>query len=121
PIRRPAGEAGAREDREARVTRPLVLATAAVAQADVREQAREQRPMHELRLGRLAVDLDARVARRLAELRDEVLPLAHAQVVQELAAAALAELIARQRTLLLAQVAPQVEVGGEVGVLVGEA
>ena len=41
--------------------------------------------------------------------------------MQELGLAALAELVARQLALLLAQVAPQVQVGEEVRVLVGEA
>ena len=62
-----------------------------------------------------------RLARRGAELAGEVLPLADAQVVQELGVAALAELVAGELALLLAQVAPQVEVGEEVGAVVGEA
>ena len=55
-----------------------------------------------------------------AELAVQVLPLADAQVVQELALHGAAELVAAQRLLLLAEVAPQVEQGEEVGVLVGE-
>ena len=69
----------------------------------------------------VAVDPHAGLLRGRAQLPDEVLPLAHAQVVQELGAAQPAELAARQLALALAQVAPQVQVGEEVGVLVGEA
>src|SRR3712207_7340454 len=47
-------------------------------------------------LGRHLPPLDAGLARRLAQLRDEVLPLAHPQVVEELGLAALAELVGRQ-------------------------
>ncbi len=73
------------------------------------------------RLGGRLVALDADLAGGLAQLGDEVLPLAHAQVVQVLGLAALAELVARERALLLAQVTPQVEVGEEVRAVVGEA
>ncbi len=71
-------------------------------------------------LGRLA-DLDAHLLADLAQLGLEVLPLAHAQVVEVLALAHPPERAARQLALLLAQVAPQVQPGEEVGGLVGEA
>ena len=61
-----------------------------------------------------------RVAGDAAQLPDEVLPLADAQVVQELLAAHPPERVAGPLLPLLAQVAPEVEVGDEVGVLVGE-
>ena len=50
---------------------------------------------------------DAEVAGDLAQLAEQVLPLAHAQVVEVLGAAQPAELVARQRPLLLAEVVPQ--------------
>src|SRR5215207_10127038 len=49
-----------------------------------------------------------------------VLPLADAQVVQELALHGAPELVAAERVLLLGQVPPEVEQAQEVGVLVGE-
>ena len=74
------------------------------------------------------VSAGAAVARRslsssadLAQLRLEVLPLAHAQVVEVLAPAHPAERADGQLALLLAQVAPQVEAGQEVRSRVGEA
>ena len=69
----------------------------------------------------LWLKLDVDPLRRLAQLRHEVLPLAHAQVVEELGVAALAELVAGEAELLLAQVAPEVHEREEVGALVGEA
>ena len=62
-------------------------------------------------LARLLVALDADLLGRLAQLADEVLPLAHAQEVQVLGLEPLAELAARQLALLLAHVGPQVEIG----------
>src|SRR3546814_12990807 len=56
-----------------------------------------------------------------AELRGRVLPLAHAQEVQHLGLAHLAELARAPGLLLRPQVAPEVQVGDEVGVAVGEA
>ena len=70
----------------------------------------------DLRLGRRVVDRDADALGRLAQLADEVLPLADAQVVQELALGLLAELVDRQLAALLVQVAPEVQVGEEVRV-----
>ncbi len=56
--------------------------------------------------GWLVVQRHPDLARRVLELRDEVLPLPDAQVVQELGLAALAHLRARQLVLKRAQVAP---------------
>ena len=107
----------------ARVARALVLARSPRRlHADVRQQAREQRDVDLLRRRpRVWLRFTPDLARGGAELAGEVLPLADAQVVQELGVAALAELVAGQLALLLAQVAPQVEVGEEVGAVVGEA
>ena len=90
--------------------------------ADVRQQAREQGGVDAALVGfggRLA-ERHAQPAGGAAELAVQVLPLADAQVVQELALDRAAELVAAQHLLLLAEVAPQVEQGEEVGVLVGE-
>jgi len=57
----------------------------------------------------------------LAELGDDVLPLAHAQVVEVLGAAEAAEGRGAEVPLLGAQVAPEVQVGEEVRGGVGEA
>ena len=121
PVGRAAGQARAGEDRKARAARAEVLAPRRVLDPDVGEQAGQQRRVDLARLGGRLVALDADLAGGLAQLGDEVLPLAHAQVVQVLGLAALAELVARERALLLAQVAPQVEVGEEVRAVVGEA
>src|SRR3954447_6861949 len=94
PCRRPAGEGRAGEDLEARVAGALVLAALLVLDADVRQQAGQHRDVHLLGLGGVLVGLAAALARGGAQLADEVLPLAHAQVVQVLLAAALAELVA---------------------------
>ena len=113
--------AGARPQREARVARADVLAAAGVLEPDVREQSGQDRLVDLLRLGRRVVDLDADLLRRLPQLPDEVLPLADPQVVQELALGLLAELVDGQLGALLVQVAPQVQVGEEVGGVVGVA
>jgi hypothetical protein len=57
----------------------------------------------------------------LSELLVQVLPLPDPQVVEELGSAHPTKGTAGQRFLLLLHVAPEVEVCGEVGVLVGEA
>ena len=103
-----------REDREARAARAQVLAPLRVLASRCATAARRAAPGGPRSARRGAVDLDARVLRRLAQLVDQVLPLAHAQVVQELGRQQLAELVAGQLALLLAEVAPQVQVGQEV-------
>ncbi len=100
-----------RED-EPRVARAEVVARVALAQPDVRQQAGQQRGVHPGGVGRLVGLDDAEIARDAAQLADEVLPLADAQVVQELVAAHPAELRCPTAFVsLLAQVAPEVEVG----------
>ena len=92
-------------------------------QADVREQAGEQRGVDAslVGLGGGFPDGHAEPPGGAAQLAVQVLPLADAQVVQELPLHRPPELVARERLLLLAQVAPEVEQSQEVGVLVGEA
>ena len=69
---------------------------------DVREQAGQQRAVDVRGLGRRAVEAHADALGRLAQLRHQVLPLAHPQVVQVLGQAALAELVAGELALELA-------------------
>ena len=91
-------------------------------QADVGQQPGEQRGVDALLVGlggRLA-DRHPEPAGGAAQLAVQVLPLPDPQVVQELALHRAPELVAAQRLLLLAEVAPQVEQRQEVGVLVGE-
>jgi hypothetical protein len=65
-------------------------------------------------------DVDVELLRHLAELRDDVLPLADAQEVEVLGLAEAAERRGPHGVLLLAQVLPEVEVAEEVGRRVGE-
>ncbi len=121
PARRLARERRPREDREPRAARAAVLPARGVLHAQVREEAGEQRDVDRLRLGRQPVQRDPDALGRLPQLRHEVLPLPDAEVMQELRVAALAELVAGEGELLLAQVPPQVHVREEVRVLVLEA
>ena len=79
----------------------LVLPLALVLEPDVAEQPRQQRDVDlpllpgGVHLAALA-DPDADLLAHLAQLGVEVLPLAHAQVVEVLGDAALAELVARE-------------------------
>jgi hypothetical protein len=75
----------------------------------VREQAGEQRLVDVSSSAGHLVDRHADALGGAAQLARQVLPLAHAQVVQELGLAALAELVARQLGALLVQVAPEVQ------------
>lgn len=63
----------------------------------------------------------AQVPGDAAQLPDQVLPLPDAQIVQEFVATQPPKSVARQFPTLLTQIIPEVEVGHEVGVLVGEA
>ncbi len=121
PLRLLAGESGAGPDREAGAAGAEVVAAVRVAHPDVGEQAGEQRGGDAGRGTGGRVRRHALLAGDRAQLAVQVLPFAHPQVVQELALAHPAELVRRQRLLLLAEVAPQLEVGGEVGGWVGEA
>ncbi len=121
PARRAPGQRRPGGEDEAGVPCANILSGISVTGADVAEQAGQQRGVHARRVGRIVALNDVEPARDRAQLTDEVLPLADAQVVQELLAAHAAELVAGQVAALLAQVVPEVEVADEVGVLVGEA
>ncbi len=90
----------------------------------MREQAGQQRLVHRsgvvARLRGLAAGVQPDRAADLPQLGDQVLPLAHPQVVQELLPAEPPERAAGEVLLLLAQVEPQVPVGEEVRPVVGE-
>ncbi|SAF75120.1 Uncharacterised protein [Enterobacter kobei] len=72
-------------------------------------------------LRRLAVHRNAQLFHHLAQLSVDILPLAHAQVVEEIHAALAAELVRGERFLLLAEIVPQVHEGEEIGLFVVEA
>ena len=108
-------------EHEARLPGPLVLLLVLVPQPDVREEPREKGLVHAVRRGGRAARVDAEAARDLAELRVDVLPLPDPQPVEVLGAAALAELVGRHLAAQVAEVVPEVEVGDEVRVGIGEA
>ncbi|OIQ76828.1 hypothetical protein GALL_414860 [mine drainage metagenome] len=73
-----------------------------------------RRPGRHGRAGRRRSHRDAERLRHLAQLRDDVLPLAQPQVVEELGLAQAAERAAGQLPLLLLHVLPEVQVAEEV-------
>jgi hypothetical protein len=109
PRRRAAREQRPGPQREARAARAEVLARVAGLQPEVREQPGEHRAVDVVGRGGHAVDRDARLARGLAQLGDEVLPLAHAQCVEEVLAAPAAKRAARELALAGSDGAPQLE------------
>ena len=100
--------------------RPAALATGRVAHPDLRQQARQQRLVHPVGVAGLVAVAHADLTRHLAQLAVQVLPLAHAEVVEVLGPAELAELARAELLLTLAQVVPQPHVGEEVGSVDGE-
>ena len=94
-----------------------------VAKSDLREQPGEQRAMDPVgvRLARLLRNVQAERLREPHELAVEVLPLAHAQVVQVLGAAHAAERAARELALPGLEVVPEVQQRQEVAGRVDEA
>jgi hypothetical protein len=83
---------------------------AGVEDADVREQTGQDRPVHARGVGGGAVGGRARLrTHELAQLPVHVGPLAHAHVVEELAAAQASEGAGAEVALLLLQVVPEVE------------
>ncbi len=89
----------------------------------MRQQAGQKCGVHPRGVGGFGVVglLDAQIARDAAQLPGEVLPLADAQVVQELLATHPPKRVAGALFPLLTQVAPEVQKGDEIGVFVGEA
>ena len=114
------------EDREPRAAGAEVVAAVAVAQADVREQAGEQRLVDPVLVRPLA--LGGGVSRpepdllgHLTQLRLEVLPLPDAQVVEVLLPAHPPEGARAHLLLLRPEVPPEVDPGQEVRARVAEA
>ncbi|CAB4823577.1 unannotated protein [freshwater metagenome] len=95
----------------------LVLAGGAVTCTEVTEQTREHRLVYAVGVAlrhASAGMADTQLAGDLAQLAEQIVPLAHAQVVEVFATAQLAELAAVQRLLLFAQVVPQLHKRQEV-------
>src|SRR3954447_9474806 len=80
----------------------------------MRQEAGQQRLMNAIWMCRFRATLDAELGGRLAQLPEEILPFANAQVIEELALAQPTELTRRHRSLLLAQVVPQFDEREEV-------
>ena len=121
PLWRLFKQAGTRENREPRITGAGILLFIGILHADVRQQTGQQRSMDLAIFRRLTVDRQAKLFHHLAQLGVDVLPLAHAQIVKKIDPALAAELIRRQRLLLLAEVVPQIDEGEEIGLFIVEA
>ena len=112
------GRAG--ENCEAGTARPSILvAVLLILHTDMRQQTREQRLVHLGLTGsrvNIAPALNRNTGRaaNLPQLGKEILPLSDSQEVQVLPVAHLAELARRQLCLLLIDVLPQQQIGGEV-------
>ena len=108
PPRRRLGQHRAGGDRERRAARAAVLAAVAVAHARCATAARRA-PTGGRGPGAPppSPGTHAEVGGDRAQLAEQVLPLPHAEVVEVLGPAQLAELVRRQRPLPLAQVVPQ--------------
>ena len=103
-------------DAETRAARAGILPLLLVADADVREEPGEQRLVDRVGVDLAVADVDGPAADveagllgGLLDLGVEVLPLADAQVVEELGLAHPAEGAAAQLLLLLLEVGPEVE------------
>ena len=109
-----------REDGEASVARAGKLLLVGVFHTDMRQQTGQQRGVNFAILRRLAVHRQPELFHHLTQLGIDILPLAHAQVVEEIDPALAAELVRGERFLLLAQVVPQVDERQEVGLFIVE-
>ena len=113
------------EDGEAGAAGADIFALALVPGAHVPQQPGEQRNVDGVlvrgRVHRLGGDRDAQGLGQLAQLGEQVLPLAHAQVVDVFVLAQPAEGGGREFLLLFLQVAPEVQQRGEVRLRVHEA
>ncbi|MBV6489644.1 MAG: hypothetical protein GHHEDOFH_03647 [Pseudorhodoplanes sp.] len=109
-------------DRKLRLVRAGVLQVVGRLEAEVAQQAAEQRLVDRLAGGRTHVGMPLQRARRLDELRVHFCPVAQPPRRQELALEALGELAVRLLFgLRLRPVVPQFHEGEEIGVLVREA
>ena len=121
PVGRALGEHRAGGDHEAGLAGADEVTALAVAHTDVREQPGEERLVDEIGMRLVVRGPDAEFAGHPAQLAEQIHPLPHAQVVEELVAAHPPELIARQCPLLFAQVVPQCDHRQEVGPVDAEA
>ncbi len=121
PLRRLFKQTGPRENGKAGVARPGKLLFIGILHADVRQQTGQQRGMDLAIFRWLAVDRQAKLLHHLAQLGIDILPLAHAQIVQIIDPALTAELIRRQGFLLFAEIVPQVHKGEEVRLFIVKA
>ena len=121
PFRRLFKQPGAGEDRKASVARAGVFLLIGIFHTDVRQQTGQQRGVNFAILCRFAIHRQAELFNDLTQLSVDILPLAHAQVVEKIDPALAAELVRGERFLLLAQVVPQVDERHEVGLFIVEA
>ena len=121
PLRRLFKQPGAGENGETGIARAGVLLFIGVFHADVRQQPGQQRRVHFAVARRFAVHRNAKLFDHLAQLGVDILPFAHPQIIKVIGTAQAAELIGRQRLLLLAEVVPQVHEGQEIGLFIVEA
>ncbi|CCJ88752.1 putative periplasmic protein kinase ArgK and related GTPases of G3E family [Cronobacter turicensis 564] len=77
--------------------------------------------MHLAVARRFAVYRNAQLFHHLAQLGVDILPFAHPQVIKVISTAQTAELIGRERLLLLAEVVPQVHEAQKIGLFIVEA
>jgi hypothetical protein len=115
------GERRTGEDGEARLPGTQVLTGLAALLADVRQEPRQQGPVHEVGISRLGVLGHPEVGHHPSQLGVDVGPLPHPQEVEVLPPAEPPEGARRQLALLLAHVGPEVDEGEEVGRVVVEA
>src|SRR5690606_10462798 len=92
-----------------------------ILQADVREEAGEERLLNAVRVDRAVAEREAEGFRQLAELADEVLPLANPQTVEVLVLAQAPECAGTEFLLLVLQIVPEVEQREEVARRIDEA
>ncbi len=117
-------QTGAGKDMELAVARAeigVLVALVLGLEADVREQAGEQRAVDGIVLGRLLVLAEAHLGELTMQLAVGLAPLAQAHPRQELALTELAQLRLGVVLGLLVVMLPELEVGEEVGAFVVEA
>ncbi len=121
PLRRLLKQTGAREDGETRVACAGIFLLIRILHPDMRQQAGQQGDMDFAVLRRFTVHRYTQLFHHLAQLGVDILPLAYAQIIEEIHPALTAELVRGERFLLLAKVVPQVHKGEEIGLFIVEA
>ncbi len=119
PTRWLGGERRARSDHETYTPRAVVLALL-VELTNRAEKARENRLVQVRVACHHLVGTELELREALHELTMEILPLPHAHEGQEMLPAPFAQLVARQRSRLLVESAPDIQHRDEVGAWVGE-